>query len=171
MNYELNFRYTIKKDESHVYYKFNNVLDECIDNISKYPKLIFDDFTYACFSQFNKPVDNLPINLKYLVLESAYNLNIDLLPISMEYLCLGNKFNNNIDNLSNKLKTLILGNEFNKSLNCFPDSVENNVVGNKFDSPIKKLSKSLNTIRFSRYNKKLINKLPYCQLKRIIKKN
>lgn len=69
--------------------------------------LIIHDCNLLPRDNFLFPIDNLPLNLKILViLGSGFNYPVDNLPKTLTYLKLGNMFSHSIDNLPTSIINL-----------------------------------------------------------------
>ena len=101
-------------------------------------------------SEFNKPIDNLPLELEILKLGLKFNHPVSMLPESLEILYLSNQFNQDISNLPSGLKTLRLtGYKFNQSINSLPDSIDSIELielNNDYMTEINKLPKKISKI-------------------------
>jgi len=103
--------------------------DKFNDNVDFLP----DGITHLHLGcKFNKPLNNLPLSLKYLTIASNkiswcdFSESLDFLPAGLEYLSikLSNKFNNSIDYLPSSLKYLYLGcKAFKHPINNLPHNL------------------------------------------------
>ena len=106
-------------------------------------------------SKFNHPVNNLPLKINTLIFGSNFNQPIDLLPNSIKVLVLSGDFNQDISNLPLGLKVLRLtGCEFNFSIDSSPNSIEILELNPKYRIEINKLPTNLNMIQLGeiKYN-------------------
>lgn len=108
------FSYDVEKN---IYWR-GSVFNKSVDLLSE-TKLKFIEFG----SKFNKSISNLPETLETLILSSEFNQPLDNLPINLIYLSLYDclKFDYNLDYLPEGLKTLILPeNYYYKPINNLP---------------------------------------------------
>jgi hypothetical protein len=121
--------------------KLSSLLSECNiiifsdygtfeSTLKNYLKLNFE-FSQKKFkgSNFNQPLNNLPITIKKIFLGYSFNHPLDNLPSNLELLKLGYNFNQSLDYLPESLNILILNNN-NISLNNLPNSLKVLVVFN-----------------------------------------
>ena len=94
-----------------IFFEFIKTLDIVnykyeLDNLpSNLESLIF-----SSFRKYNKPLDSLPFNLKYLLMPTNYELEFNFLPMNLEELILPCGYNNkhNIENLPKRLKRITI---------------------------------------------------------------
>jgi len=104
---------------------------------------------------FNQRLVNLPNNLRDLILDYKFNQPLENLPESLRYLCLHGAFNQSLDNFPDKLQTLMLGNAFNQKINKLPKGLRNLTLRNSFDLKLENLPYGLRYLTIS--NSKLEN--------------
>lgn len=78
-------------------------LDDDYDKKIKQEKYTDHNYNLLPYKQyiFNKQINNLPINLEYLLLPDDYNIKISKLPKKIKYIQFGSKYTHDISNLSN----------------------------------------------------------------------
>jgi hypothetical protein len=127
-----------------------SIISNNVEIICDYPNILCDNLPKSLHGisfrgDFDKPLDNLPHNLKiikFLMCESKFshslsnlpiNLNTimnypnvpcDLLPIHLKKITFASEFDQNVDNLPLNIKEIIFNYSFKKSINNLPDSVE-----------------------------------------------
>jgi len=118
-----------------------------IERIKNVKKLEFCNFNYPvinlpnsiesidfCYSNgFNHSLDNLPIGLKELVLNSRFNQPLDYLPHGLEILKFqtGSIFTHYLNNLPNTLKILEIPLLYNQEINNLPECLQELRIGVK----------------------------------------
>lgn len=112
---------------------FNKIINNLPPNL-KYLKI---------GDKFNQEIKTYSSNLKVLVLGNSYDKNLDNLPMGLIKLVLGDNFNCEINNLPSTLEYLILGAGFNKNVDFLPNSLKDIVFGFMFDKPIDNLPNSI----------------------------
>ena len=128
--------------------------------------------------KFDKPLNNLPLSLKCLLIEANklnwcdFSQSLDFLPSGLEFLSikLSNKFNYPIDLLPSSLKYLYLGCKgFKHPINNLPCNLEelsivNFDIKNTHDLPLKlkefNITEKLNNIEKADLTTNLISKYP-----------
>lgn len=94
--------------------------DKTVNNLPINLKIL--DFTNN--DCFNETLDNLPDGLEKLICGYGYIRPLDMLPQSLVYLAIGDCYTNDLHNLPNGLKKFLCGNDYcDKSLNMLPQSV------------------------------------------------
>lgn len=106
-------------------YDFSEVITLKIEYVTKLPKF-HDNISNIVFyndedENFDGNLENLPKNLKRLILNNNFNSNLDNLPVKLIHLELGNNFNQSIDNIPNTIKYLKLGDSFNYDIENLPN--------------------------------------------------
>ena len=99
----------------HLGKEFNQNLDNLPDGIES---VILSECEY-----FNKPLDNLPVTLTYLVICEPFNRRLDFLPAGLKHLELPIGYNQSLDNLPSGLEYL--------KIDWFYDNPINNLPGLK----------------------------------------
>lgn len=80
--------------------QFNNSIHFDANSIIK--NIYFGDY-------YDRPIDNLPLSVKYISLGEKYNCNLDYLPESIEEIYINsNHFNQPLDNLPNNISKITL---------------------------------------------------------------
>jgi hypothetical protein len=104
--------------------------------------------------KFNQKVDNLPLGLEMIIFAGIFSQPIDMLPHSIKYIYLSGRFNQNIDNLPLGLvKIFLTGYNFSYPIDSLPDSVEIIKLNPIYKTEIKKLPTQLKTIFIDKYVK------------------
>jgi len=108
--------------EKIIYRHFGNNPIE-IDKLEKYNGIEFAD-------EYNQPVDNLPINIKFLFFGIDFNQSLDNLPSGIEkiYFANNSKFSQPVDFLPAGLKEIRFGYNYNIPLDNLPVSLEKLLV-------------------------------------------
>lgn len=150
MFYRDNYNDSINRDifdnqcfQNLTYINFNENFNKKIDG--KLPKTL-THLTFNYNSIFNKSIDKLPKNLKYLMLGRYFNQNVDNLPPSLNYLEFRHNFNQKIDNLPKYLETLILGQNFNTQITTLPPYLKNLMFDLNYNQPIFLREKNINIV-------------------------
>jgi hypothetical protein len=131
-----------------------------LENIPKDTEsIIFQEYIHSALegesiriSYFNRPIDNLPPNLKHLSLGTCFNQPIDSLPPSLIHLTIGMRFNQPVDSLPSNLTHLILGSDFNHQINNLPPKLIHLDVGKTFFQPMDNLPPSVQEIHIDNNN-------------------
>ncbi len=151
---------------------FNNDFNEPIegpilDLISKYEHIHFG-------MQFNQSLDNLPPNVKSIVLECDESIPLKNLPDTLKSLSISTEYNLPLEDLPNSIENLILGNHTlrfspspfpsldnlpngikkleirtNIPIVNLPDSIQHIILGIEFKNPIEKLPANLISLSMS----------------------
>ncbi len=109
--------------------------------------------------KFSKTIDNLPLQLKVLIIGNSFNKPVDNLPSSLERLCISGYFNQPIDNLPSSLLYLNLNCGYLKHpINNLPNQLKTLFLDN-YKLNIDRLPISLKTLNLTNYYEK-INNLP-----------
>ena len=118
--------------------EFNKFLDNYINIISKYNKLIFSNYSdidicietnneyglkYYFESKFNQPVINLPPNITHLTFGYYFNQEVNNLPSNITHLTFDWEFNQKVNNLPPNITHLTFGYHFNQKVDI-PFSVK-----------------------------------------------
>lgn len=131
---------------------FNKPLDNLPENL----KIL----SFIEGSLFNFPLKNLPTTLCELVLGYEFNHPLDYLPENLKILSIySRKFNYMIDNLPNSLFELNLC-EYNKPIDNLPFNLKILNVGTKFNQSVNYLPPNLITIIFGMYFNQTLDNLP-----------
>jgi hypothetical protein len=126
--------------------------DDFNEDIKEYPPnlkiLKLGKYHKFSINNYNKPLNNLPKNLRELYIYSyTFDQYLDNLPESLEILDVRSWiFNRPLDNLPKNLKTLIVIENFNQPTDKFPSSLENFKFGIYFNQDIRHLK--LKTLRY-----------------------
>ncbi len=154
---------------------FNSPLDNLIDKLKKFNKIIFnpefnqdvsilpDNIEHIEFGKrFNQNIDNLPQNVKYIHLKKDFNQPIDFLPSNLKVLILEGNFNHPIENLPEKLEVLVIGNRFTHNINNLPNSLWLLAIGYWYDKEEHTLRSGMFLpVEFNMPINRLPNKLKY----------
>lgn len=100
----------------HLIYTKNKQICPLICNLTNLSKISFGD-------PFNKPIDNLPPNLKCLELSYTFNQPVDNLPNGLEKIIFNTNFNQPVDNLPESLKYIEFGYHFNQDITNLPTNI------------------------------------------------
>src|SRR6056300_1247759 len=121
--------------------EFNKPLDDYINIISKYDKLIFSNYSdvkicietnnqykvkfkkYYLKSKFNQEVNNLPPNITNLTFGYYFNQEVNNLPPNITHLTFGYHFNQEV-NIPFSVKYLKLDCNNQNIIDYLPDSIE-----------------------------------------------
>ena len=133
--------------------EFNKPLDDYINIISKYDKLIFSNYSnvkiymetnnqlksefykYYLKSKFNQEVNNLSPNITHLTFGWQFNQEVNNLPQNLTHLTFGYDFNQEVAVPSVKRK--FYNNEYKDALFYLMVYTYNNLIGNeKITSPM-----------------------------------
>jgi hypothetical protein len=111
----------------------NNLLNYKTLSLPKYlTKLIIS-------SEFNFPLNNLPVTLEYLHINCiSFTYDLDNLPLGLNELHLEN-YSGLLENLPSELKILDTGNKFNNSIDNLPLNLERLILGLEFNQRLDKL--------------------------------
>ena len=113
--------------------EFNKPLNDYIDIISKYNKLIFSNYSDIAIciktnnqyifkfkkyleSKFNQEVNNLPLNITHLTFGYCFNQEVINLPPNITHLTFGYIFNQKVNNLPPNITHLTFGRNFNQEV-------------------------------------------------------
>ena len=121
--------------------------NEIVERMKQTNKVIFgNEFNYPVINlpnsittirfsggSFNHSLDNLPVGIKELTLNSRFNQPLDYLPYGLEVLKFqsGSIFSHSLDNLPLTIKILEIPLLYNHEINCLPNSVEQLRIGVK----------------------------------------
>ena len=172
--------YWIWNDDTLVFKpEFNKPLDDYINIIKNYDKLIFSNYSdiviciktnnqfecgfikYYFNSNFNQSVINLPPNITHLSFGFCFNQEVNNLPPNITHLSFGCCFNQEV-NIPFSVKYLKLDCNNQNIIDYLPDSIEELELDYYFNLELTNLPSSLKKIIFnenSNYNKNL-NCLP-----------
>ncbi len=104
----------------------------------------YNKITHVIFNNcFNKPVDDLPLNLTHLKFGKNFNQPVDNLPLNLTHLTFGRKFNQKVDKLPSSLKYLTFGECFEHKINNLPPNITHLKFGFWFNQNIDQLPISL----------------------------
>ncbi len=101
----------------------------CINRTSIFNHPLYylpNNLTHLVFlenSDFNHPIDNLPLTLEFLELNGYFNYPLNNLPDNLKYLKIGGDFSHPLDNLPDNLKYLIIRGSFSHPLNNLPENL------------------------------------------------
>lgn len=110
------------------YIKFGQNFNKSIDNLIQINHESSLQIIDLSSSDFDYPINNLPVNLKVLILGNKFNQVLDYLPEGILLLSTGNSFIHPLDKLPEGLEVLIIGNNFNNTLNNLPSSLQELVL-------------------------------------------
>ncbi len=138
-------KYRIIESEFEEYLHFENNFNsnlelEDLEMISKFRKVCFG---YT----FNKPIINLPSNVKELHLSECYNHSVDNLCEPVFNICCILNFLFTCNLKYYNLKILVISGKFNQSIDKLPDSIEHLVLVGNFNQPINKLPNNLRYLK------------------------
>lgn len=121
--------------------------NEIVEKMKQTNKVIFgNEFNYPVINlpnsittirfsggSFNHSLDNLPVGIKELTLNSRFNQPLDYLPYGLEVLKFqsGSIFSHSLDNLPLTIKIVEIPLLYNHEINCLPKSVEQLRIGVK----------------------------------------
>lgn len=159
------------------WYKITSEITQSdIENMKDFKKICLDDrFNYSLDFlpdtieelfigvYFNKPLNNLPKNLKKLEFEysSIFDHPIDNLPIGLETLVLSGEFNQEINFLPSGLKELIFKNGyFNQEINNLPSNLFRLELGFRFNKPLNNLPSGLKYLKIPYWYTQSLANLP-----------
>ena len=114
--------------------EFNEELDDYVELLLNYKKLIFSDYDdYKICIETNNKFEIKYCNNIYL---------IENMPNSIEELYLGGCFDLELNNLPNSIKIISFhyNSEYNKELNNLPKSLEKLYLPKKYNKEIKKIN-------------------------------
>lgn len=141
--------------ERHLYYSDKS--NEPVDNL-RFNKHIV---SIRLGKKFNHPVEELPINLETLTIESDnFNYSLDYLPKKVKKLRVWGIFNLPIDNLPTSLEHLSIGQFFNKSVDNLPHNLKELYLGRDFNKPVNKLPPNLQFLSLNVFFNQSLDKLP-----------
>lgn len=114
----------IKRDNIQNIYLFNNnLIDQIPDNVRS---LILS-------KTFDKSIDNLPSTIEKLQINGKFNQKINKLPSNLIHLQLTGKFDNYIINFPNHLEYLKFGDIYSKELSNLPVSLKSLTIGLNYE--------------------------------------
>ena len=106
--------------------------------------LLLTYLTHLTFgAEFNKDVDNLPLNLTHLVFGHSFNQSVNYLPSTLTHLTFGHWFNQIVDNLPQTLIHLTLGHSFDQKVDNLPKNLIHLTFGNGFNQSVDNLPTNL----------------------------
>lgn len=95
-----------------------------IDQTKKLVEKYFSNITKIYFGyEFNKPIENLPDSINWLVLGKSFNQSIDKYPSGLKYLTFGYDFNQPVYHLPNLLERIVFGEKFDRPIDNLPDTI------------------------------------------------
>jgi hypothetical protein len=110
--------------------KFNECISDLCDFLNNYNTIIFTDFnTHQSTLKNYIKIYHDKHNVRYN--PSQFNKPLDNLPISIKKLFLGHSFNNKLENLPTNLQILKLGYSYEQSLDYLPESIELLILENR----------------------------------------
>lgn len=150
----------IEIDIYEIIFTGHSIFDKHLDSLPKSLKILKFNTFYD--SIFNQEIKNLPIGIEKIILSSRFNRNVDYLPENLKYLEFGNGFNQQVLNLPRSIEILIFGHCFNQPVNYLPYKLKFVKFGSEFKKTINNLPKSLTHITMINNNvlKQELNNLP-----------
>ncbi len=140
---------------------------------------------FDSYSSFNKPIDNYPPELEYLILSPRFNNKLDYLPYSLKYLKLYLNYlnSNSLANLPSNIEFLdieIISNtndntndnvdyHNDNAINYLPDNIKVLVIGCNIEINIEKLPRYLEVFQsFNSYGGINLNMKEFMEMQKIM---
>ena len=138
---------------------FNKVLNNLPVDIEE---IIFrEDFAAIQFSEFDQKINLLLLTyLTHLTFGAEFNKDVDNLPLNLTHLVFGHSFNKSVCNLPKKLIYLIFGHDFNQVVDILPSTLTHLTFGACFNQSVNYLPSTLTHLTFGHWFNQIVDNLP-----------